>query len=199
MHEKPFSKELEDWLKSSKTKTLAQLSSVFAERSFAIIILLLLAIPATPLPTGGLTHIFEVIAAILALEMIAGRKTIWLPKKWKNRQLGSLLEDKAVPFIIRRIRWFEKLSRPRFTRIVNHRLFSRLAGVVLLLFSLAAFFAPPFSGLDTLPALGAVIVSLSLLLGDMVIFIIGCFVGAGGIALIFVLGEAALTTIRHFF
>lgn len=199
MSEKLFSKELETWLKTSKTKTLAQLSDVFEERSFAIIILLLLAIPATPLPTGGLTHVFEVIAAVLALEMIAGRKSVWLPNAWKSRKLGSLLEDRAIPFIIKRIRWFEKLSRPRFARTVNHHLFPRLAGVFLLVFSAAAFLAPPFTGLDTLPALGGVIICLSLLLGDVLIFIIGCLTGIAGITLTLLLGEAALTAIKHFF
>jgi hypothetical protein len=199
MPEKPFSQELESWLKTSKNKTLAEVSDVFAERSFAIIILVLMAIPATPLPTGGLTHVFEIIAAILALEMIFGRRTIWLPEKWKQRQLGNMLEDKAIPFIVRRIRWFERLSRPRWARIVSHRQFARLAGTILLIFSVAAFMAPPFTGLDTLPSLGAVIVSLSLLLGDIVVFIIGSLVGAIGIGLIFVLGEAALSTIKHFF
>lgn len=198
MSKQPFSTELETWLRSKQSKTLADLSNVFAERSFAIIILLLMSIPALPLPTGGITHIFELITALLTLEMIAGRRTIWLPKKWKHKELGSTLEGKAIPFIVRRVRWFEKYSRPRLSRFVQHRNFSRLAGIVLLLFTVAAFIAPPFSGLDTLPALGAVVVSLSLILGDAVVFLIGCGVGVSGIVLIFVLGEAALTAFKHF-
>jgi len=194
-----FSEELEKWHKSSQPKTLAGLSDVFAERSFAIIILLLMSIPALPLPTGGITHIFELITALLTLEMIAGRKTIWLPAKWKKRELGETLKGKAIPFIVRRVRWFEKYSRPRFRRLLAHRDFARVAGLVLLIFTIAAFVAPPFSGLDTLPALGAVVVSLSLILGDAVIFLAGCAIGVSGIALIFILGEAALTAFKHFF
>jgi hypothetical protein len=40
---------------------------------------LLLGPSALPLPTGGATHVFEIIAMLLALELIAGRDQIWLP------------------------------------------------------------------------------------------------------------------------
>lgn len=194
-----FSDELEAWLKRKGPKTLAGLSDVFAERSFAIIILLLLSVPALPLPTGGVTHVFELIVALLALEMIAGLRTIWLPAQWKKKEIGETLEGKAIPLIVRWIRWFERYSRPRLRGLLYHGHFSRLAGLVLLILTTAAFMAPPFSGLDTLPALGGMIVALSLILGDAIVFIVGCVVGATGIALIFVLGEAALTAFRHFF
>jgi hypothetical protein len=57
--------------------------------------------------------------------------------------------------------------------------------------SLAAFLAPPFSGLDTLPALGVVVLSLGVLLEDFAIVLIGVIVGAVGIALEVLLGAAA--------
>ena len=43
---------------------------------------LLLAVPALPLPTGGATHVFEVIAMLVALQLIVGRRQIWLPARW---------------------------------------------------------------------------------------------------------------------
>jgi hypothetical protein len=42
---------------------------------------LLLGVPALPLPTGGATHVFEIIAVLLALELIVGREEIWLPRR----------------------------------------------------------------------------------------------------------------------
>jgi len=66
------------------------------------------------IPQGKpVTHIFEVIVMLLALEMIIGRTKIWLPKKWQDKKLGHSVETKALPFIIKRVRWFEKFSRPR--------------------------------------------------------------------------------------
>src|SRR3990167_2163409 len=92
-----FSQELEDWLKSKKPKTLAGLDEVFGERSFAVIFLGLMSLPALPIPTGGITHVLELIVMILALELIAGRRNIWLPAKWKSYKLNKTVEAKAVP------------------------------------------------------------------------------------------------------
>ena len=51
----------------------ASLVELFEEKSFAIVFVLLLGVPALPLPTGGATHVFEVIAVLLAAQLIAGR------------------------------------------------------------------------------------------------------------------------------
>jgi hypothetical protein len=69
----------------------------------------------------------------------------------------------------------------------------------VILFTIAAFIAPPFSGLDTLPALGVVVLSLGVLLEDFAIVAIGVAIGVGGIVLEFVLGKAAFSTFKHFF
>ena len=50
----------------------------------------------------------------------------------------------------------------------------------------------PFSGLDTLPALGVVVVSVGVLLEDFAIVSLGLFVGVAGIALEIALGRAVL-------
>jgi hypothetical protein len=66
-----------------------------------------------------------------------------------------------------------------------------MLGVVLLLFVLGALVAPPFSGLDTLPALGVVVICLGLLFGDVLVVGAGAVIGTVGAALILVLGRAA--------
>ena len=57
--------ELEAWLTSDGDKALGGLIEVFGGKSFAILFVLLLGVPALPLPTGGATHVFEIIAALL--------------------------------------------------------------------------------------------------------------------------------------
>lgn len=188
MSEVPFSAELEKWLKSKGDKTVSQLSEVAGERTFAITILFLMFLPALPLPTGGITHVFEVVAMLLALEMVVGMQTIWLPKRWQSIPLGKRMRGQVLPFMMRRIRWFERYSRPRLSYLLNTRGFTMFSGVMVLVFTLTAFFAPPFSGLDTLPALGVVVICLSLILEDFVLFVIGSVIGTLGIGLIIGLG-----------
>ena len=73
----------------------------------------------------------------------------------------------------------------------------RLLGLVLIAFCLGALLAPPFSGLDTVPALGAVVVGLGIVLEDAVVLGVGVFLGIAGIVLDVVLGAAAVDLMRR--
>ena len=197
--ERQFSEKLEEWLESDGAKTLGVLGDAFGEKSFAVMILLLMFVPALPLPTGGITHVFEVITVLVAVQMVLGRRTIWLPKRFEQRELGAAITGKAVPFIIRRVRWFEKFSRPRFARLFDQRWFMRILGLVIIGFTAGAALAPPFSGLDTLPALGVVMISLAIILEDAVVLGAGALIGIGGIALIVTIGAALARFLRDLF
>ena len=191
-----FSDELERWLLGDGPKTLGAMTDVFAEKSFAVAILLLMFVPALPLPTGGISHVFELITVVLAAQMVLGRRTVWLPERWKQRELGAATTEKAIPFIVRRIRQVERFSRPRATWLFGQRSGDRLLGLVLMLFAIGAAIAPPFSGLDTLPALGAVGIALAIILEDVVVLGLGLVIGTGGIVLIFTIGAALVRLLR---
>jgi hypothetical protein len=194
-----FSDELERWLRGDEAKTLGQMNDVFGGKAFAVTILLLMFLPALPLPTGGVSHVFELITVLLAAQMVLGRRTIWLPERWRRRELGAATTEKAIPFIVRRIRQVERFSRPRATWLFEHHWFDRVLGVTLIAFAVGAAIAPPFSGLDTLPALGAVLVALSIVLEDVVVLAVGVVVGIGGLALIFTIGAALARLVRGLF
>ena len=188
----PFSDDLEAWLEAPGKKTLADLTDVFEAKSFAVAVMLLMVTSALPIPTGGITHLFELITMLLALELIFGRRALWLPKRLLRRELGPATTRKAIPFIARRVRWFERFSRPRLGGALEHRLVLCAFGVVILLLTLVAFVAPPFSGLDTLPSLGVVVIALSLILEDVVVTAIGIAIGVAGVATAVALGSAVL-------
>jgi hypothetical protein len=194
--DKPFSAVLEKWLQSDRPKTLAHLSSLFAEKSFAIAFLLLMAIPASPLPTGGVSHVLEVVAMLLALELVIGRRTLWLPGDWTSIKLGKAMQKKIVPFLIRVIRWFEGYSKPRLGFLMRSSVGRSIMGVLVFIFSLGAFLAPPFSGLDTLPSLGVVIIALSFVLDDVVVLIVGIIVGILGVMTMIGLGSLFINVIH---
>jgi hypothetical protein len=187
-----FSDELERWLRSDAPKTLGAMTAVFAEKSFAVAILLLMFVPALPLPTAGVSHVFELITVVLAAQMVLGRRTVWLPERWQHRKLGEATTEKAIPFIVRRIRQVERFSRPRGVWLFTHRLTDPFLGLVLIVFAVGAAIAPPFSGLDTFPALGAVGVALAIILEDVVVLALGLVIGTGGVVLIFTIGAAII-------
>ncbi|MFL5839881.1 MAG: exopolysaccharide biosynthesis protein [Thermoleophilaceae bacterium] len=191
----PLSDQLEHWLQSDGDKTLGTLIEFFEKKSFAILFVLLLSVPALPLPTGGVTHVFEVIAILLALQLIAGRETIWLPQRWRMRRIAEG-SGRAVQTLLKLIRMLERFSRPRLAWLFDHRLSNVIFGAVVAAGAAAAFLAPPFSGLDTLPALGVVLVSLGVLMEDFAVVLAGLAVGAGGIVLELFVGRAVFDAIK---
>ena len=193
------SDELDRWLKSDGDKTLGSLVELFEEKSFAILFVLLLGVPALPLPTGGATHVFEIIAMLLALELIVGRQTIWLPKRWCELELAGERQQRFIAGLMKMIRRLERISRPRLTFLFDHRLSNIVFGALVIGGSLGAFLAPPFTGLDTLPALGVVLISLGVLLEDVLVVVVGVAVAAAGVVLEIVLGRAALSGIEQLF
>jgi hypothetical protein len=189
---KKISDELERWLKSNGEKTLSSFIGIFEEKSFAIVFVLLLGVPALPLPTGGATHVFEVIAVLLALELIAGREEIWLPQRWRKLELAGARQQRFVTALMKVIRRLERLSRPRLRFLFGHRLSNIVFGLLVIGGSAGAFLAPPFTGLDTLPAMGVVLLSLGVLLEDFVVVVAALVVGVAGVTLEIVLGSAAI-------
>ena len=193
------SRDLERWLESDGEKTLGNLVELFEEKSFAILFVLLLGVPALPLPTGGATHVFEIIAVLLALQLITGREHIWLPERWRRLELAGPRQRRFIAGLMKFIGFLERFSRPRLTFLFEHRLSNIVFGLLVIAGSAGAFLAPPFTGLDTLPALGVVLVSLGVLLEDFLVVVVGIAVGVAGVLPEIVLGKAAVKGIGSLF
>ena len=197
--DKKLSDELEEWLAGDGDRTLGALVDAFGEKSFAILFVVLLGVPALPLPTGGATHVFEIIAALLALELIVGRQQVWLPERWQRLKLGGDKQQKFIGALTRLIRRLERISRPRLVFLFDHRLSNIVFGLLVIAGTAGAFFAPPFTGLDTLPSLAVVLLALGVLLEDFLVVAAGLVVGVAGIALEIVLGAAAVNGLSSIF
>ena len=155
-----------------------------------------MALPALPLPTGGATHVIEVVTMLVALQLVAGRRRIWLPARWLL-QLGGPSREKLLMVLLRRIRWLERFSRPRAGWLFDHVATASVFGLFVFGLTLSAFLAPPFSGLDTLPSLGVVVMGLGALMRDAVLALIGVVIGAVGVATILALGNLVVNAAEH--
>ena len=194
-----LSDQLEGWLRSEQPRTIGSLIDVFEEKSFAVLFVLLLALPALPLPTGGVTHVFEVIAMLLALELIVGRRRVWLPERWRAKEIGMPTRERFASTLLPRIRWIERHSHAHLGFLLDHRLAGVVYGAVTLVLVVTAFVAPPFTGLDTVPSIGVVLISLGVLLEDPILGGIGFAVGAAGVLIVFLLGREVVDLIRGLF
>jgi hypothetical protein len=194
-----ISDALQGWLEGDSDKTLGSLVEVFGEKSFAVLFVLLLGVPALPLPTGGATHVFEIIAALLALQLIVGRDQIWMPQKWCKLELAGPKQQRFITGLMKLIRRLERFSRPRLRFLFQTRVSNSVYGLLALGGTAGAFFAPPFTGLDTLPALGVVLLSLGVLLEDVIVVAIGLVVGVAGVLLEIIVGSAVVHGVSSIF
>jgi hypothetical protein len=194
-----FSDELAAWLEGAGDKTLGGLLDLFGKRGFAIVFVILLGPSALPLPTGGATQVFEVVAILVALQLVLGRDEVWLPRRWRGVEVAGPRQERFLNGMLKLVRRLERISRPRLRFLFGHR-FSNIAfGALVIAGTLGSLLAPPFSGLDTLPALGVVLLSLGLLLEDGLVAAAGIVVDAVGIALEVILGRAAVDAISDLF
>jgi len=191
-HGPRIGEQLERWAASGSDRSIGGLVDLAGEKSFAILFVVLLGVPALPLPTGGATHVFEVMCVLLAAQMIIGRRVVWLPQRWRAVRLDGKRSGAFLERLISVVRRIERLSRPRLRWLFGRRASDIVFGILIIAFSVAAFVAPPFSGLDTGPALGGVLLSLAVLLEDVLVAVVALVLGAVGIALEIVLGAAAV-------
>ena len=135
---------------------------------------------------------FEVVAVLLAVQLIAGRDAIWLPPRWHKLEFAGEKQQRFLTTLMKLIRRLERFSKPRLRFLFNHRLSNIVFGLLVTAGCIAAFLAPPFTGLDTLPALGVVLLSLGVLMEDFAIVVVGVVVGVAGVLLEIFLGKAAI-------
>src|SRR3954466_11984710 len=138
-----ISDQLEGWLTSDGDKTLGSLIELFEEKSFAILFVLLLGVSALPIPTGGATHVFIVIAVIVAAQLVVGRDHFWIPKRWRGASVGGGRQERFIKALLRLLRFLERFSRPRLAFVFDHALTNAVFGLVVIVLTAGAFFAPP--------------------------------------------------------
>ncbi len=163
--------------------TIGSLADVLDERGFAVVLMLLMIPSALPIPTGGVTHVLEVFGALdrAADGRRPSRAVDPRPARTQgarrdlHRQGGA--EDAPLHPLVR------APQRAPASRSCSTPAVVSLLGVVLLVFVVGAFVAPPFSGLDTLPSLGVVVVCLGLVFSDGFIVGAGLVIGVVGLVL----------------
>jgi hypothetical protein len=195
----PASEQLTRWRDSDADKTLGGLVEALGTGGFGVIFLILLGVPALPLPTGGITHVFEVVAMLIALQLIFGRRSVWIPRRWHGVSFSDRRGAKFIDGLITTTTKLERFSKPRMRWIFGHWWSHTLYGLGVLVGALAAFLAPPFTGLDTVPSLGVVILSVGVIVEDVAYMVAGTLLILVAPVLEITLGDAILRWVRGLF
>lgn len=100
--------------------TVEEIVEQLGHKSFAALMLifsLLSTSPASAIP--GLTAAVAVIVAILVVQMIAGRKSLWLPRFVTRRRMETSKLCKGIRWLRKPVHFVERFMKPRLTFLLH--------------------------------------------------------------------------------
>lgn len=130
--------------------------STVGEKGFGLLLIVLSLPSALPVPAPGYSTPFGIVMTLLALQMMFGRQSVWLPQKLKNVRIKPSLARTMIGAATKFLHRIEKLIQPRQLWIRSRAGQSSLAVIVVIMSCLMIL---PIPLTNTLPA--------------MVIFLIG--------------------------
>ena len=153
-------------------------------------LLILLAIPAfIPILPPGTSGVLGALMSIVALQMLVGLKQPWFPKRWRNKVLSPKVVEALQTRGVAMLRKIERVSHPRGRRFTRNGLILRLSALVVI--ALALVLSSPMPFMNTLPALGVLLIGVGLANHDIYFLSAGWLIGTA-VALIVALGIEAL-------
>jgi hypothetical protein len=153
-------------------------------------LLILLAIPAfIPILPPGTSGVLGALMSIVALQMLFGLKQPWFPKRWRNKVLSPKVVQALQTRGVAILRQIERVSHPRGRRFTRNGLILRLSALVVI--ALALVLSSPMPFMNTLPALGVLLIGVGLANHDIYFLSAGWLIGTA-VALIVALGIEAL-------
>ncbi len=154
--------------------SVSALLDTFHERGFGFFLFLFALPAALPLPAVGYGTVLGLPLILLSAQQAIGRRTIWLPKSWKEKSIKHAtlkgVIDKALPWTKR----LEYIIKPRLAFITSG-IFLRIIGVFGLVMSLSVCVPLPLT--NTVPSFGIALMSIGVITRDGLAVIAGALIG----------------------
>jgi len=146
----------------------------FHERGFGFFLFMIALAAALPVPAIGLNTIIALPLLILTAQQAMGRAQVWLPEKWKNKEISA---SKIEGFIGAAQPWIKRLEffvRPRLS-FMTQGVFSNFIGIAGFIMALAVAIPLPLT--NTVPAFGIALMAIGVLMRDGLAVIGGMTIG----------------------
>jgi hypothetical protein len=151
--------------------TLTDILQLAGERTFGFLFVLLSFPSALPIPAPGYSVPFGILLFLLAVQLIAGRKTPWFPAKFKQQSLEVTQVQGVLKIGLPWLRRIEAISRPRLIPVCTSLPGRTVIGVAIALMSISMMI--PIPGTNTAPAIGIFVTGFGLLDDDGAISLAG--------------------------
>jgi len=125
--------------------TYGELIAALGEQAFGLITILFAlpsALPVSVIP--GISFVFGLPIVFIGLHLIAGRRSLWLPKKLSDYRVDVKKLDAVARKTLPSILYIERFLKPRLFFMSSPGM-ERVLGIVLLLLSFLLLLPIPFS------------------------------------------------------
>ena len=187
--------------RNSSELSIGDLSYAINDKGFGLVLIILSLPSALPIPAPGYSTPFGIAIAIIGIQMLGGRHTVWLPKKIRIYKIKSSLASKMIHTGTRFLRAIERFIRPRL-HAVYFGIGYYLAALIVILMALLMVLPIPLT--NTFPAIVIFLVGIGLSERDGLLGLIAYSVGICAIIIyaliiftIFTQGLPALERVKY--
>ena len=150
--------------------TLRDVLKETSEQGFSLAIILLSFPFLLPMPPG-LTTVLGSACLFLSLQMAFGRRVPWLPDRLLRFEFSQGVVDKLLNGLNGVAKVFERITRPRWSRLVRSDRAWRLNGLCITWLSLLLMTPVPLT--NPIPTIGILLLAISTIEMDGVLLLIG--------------------------
>lgn len=162
--------------------SLREIRDRLDERAFGLLILIL-AIPCLVPALYGVPQLVGIPILMLAGQMLVGREEPWLPEAALKRRVSKAMLDRMADFAVKRMGWFERLSKPRLT-LFTTGIAEQAAAAFMILATLTIVL--PMT--NTVPSVALALISVGLIQRDGLFVAAGAAVATGWATAVLVVG-----------
>ncbi len=160
--------------------SVGELLDALSDRAFGIV-MLILALP-TCLPfVYGIPQVLSVPLFLVAFQIFAGRRTLWMPKALKRRTFSRASFEALAVRAQKYLAWFEAISAPRLSFLVGRRL-ERFFGLFMMIFCISIALPLPLT--NTTPGIAVAIMSIGFIERDGLLVLGGAALGTFWISML---------------
>ena len=176
-HHLPLGETLQELLKADDEHgiSISEITRAVGEKGFGLLLIVLSLPSALPVPAPGYSTPFGVVMALIALQMICGRKAIWLPQGLGTIRIKPKLAKTMLATVSKFLSKIERCIRPRQKWIRGRTGQASLALVVLIM---ACLMMLPIPLTNTFPAMVIFMIGVGLSEKDGLLaigaFTLGC-------------------------
>lgn len=198
----PLGETLQELLNADDERGLSinEITCAVGEKGFGLLLIVLSLPSALPIPAPGYSTPFGVVMALIALQMIRDRKTVWLPQRLGTIRIKPKLAKTMLGTASKFLNKIERYIRPRQKWIRGHAGQASLAFVVL---NMACLMMLPIPLTNTFPAIVIFVIGVGLSEEDGLLaigaFTVGCcalILYAGIVYIVLTQGVEAIEPIK---